>query len=110
MKRIVVITAFVVAVAMAAVSTAAPSPDATKNASIACNALKAKIGPTAFGQAYATFGRCVSAMAQVEQQNLTSAQSACTAEQNDLTFAVNHGGKTFDQFYGAGPKGKNAFG
>ncbi|HXL43646.1 MAG TPA: hypothetical protein VN960_06255 [Gaiellaceae bacterium] len=110
MKRLVLTTAFVVAIAMAASSTAAPSPDATKNANSACTALRAKIGPTVFGQAYATFGRCVSALAQVEQQNLTSAQSACTAEQSDPTFAAIHGGKTFDQFYGSGPKGKNAFG
>jgi hypothetical protein len=110
MKRIVVITAFVVAVAMAAASTAAPSPDATKNASTACTALKAKIGATAFVQAYGTFGKCVSALAQVEQQNINSAQSACTAEQSDVNFVTQHGGKTFDQFYGSGPQGKNAFG
>src|SRR6266540_514831 len=110
MKRLVLTTAFVVAIAMVASATAAPSPDATKNANSACTALRAKIGPTVFGQAYATFGRCVSALAQVEQQNLTSAQSACSAEQSDPIFATNHGGTTFDQFYGSGPKGKNAFG
>ena len=110
MRRIVVTVIFTLALAAAAASTAAPGLDATKNASVACTALKAKLGPTTFAQAYSTFGRCVSSLARVEQQNVNSAQAACTAEQNDLTFAVNHGGKTFTQFYGSGPKGKNAFG
>lgn len=109
MKRIVigVLLAFAVSTVVA---TAAPGSDATKNANAACTALKAKIGATAFTQAYATFGRCVSSMAPVEQQNLTSAHASCTAEQNDATFAASHGGKTFDQFYGTGKNGRNAFG
>ena len=110
MKRIVLTAACAAALAVAAAAAAAPSPDATKNASAACNALRAKLGPTVFAQAYATFGRCVSSLTQVEQQNLASAQAACTAEQNDVTFPVSHGGKTFDQFYGTGARGKNAFG
>jgi hypothetical protein len=110
MKRIVVVTVLVVAAAAVAAGTAAPGTDATKNASAACNALKAKMGATAFGQAYSTFGRCVSILAQVEQQNVNSAQAACSSEQNDPTFAVGHSGQTFDQFYGKGPKGKDAFG
>jgi hypothetical protein len=110
MKRIVVATAFVVAVAVVAAGTAAPGTDATKNASAACNALRAKMGAPAFAQAYPTFGRCVSSLAQVEQQNINSAQAACSSEQNDPTFAVSHNGQTFDKFYGKGPKGKDAFG
>jgi hypothetical protein len=46
----------------------APGSDATKNANAACTALKAKIGATAFTQAYATFGRCVSSLAPVERR------------------------------------------
>jgi hypothetical protein len=110
MKRIVITATFTLALAAITVSAAAPGTDATKNASVACNALKAKIGSTAFTQAYTTFGRCVSNLAQVEQQNLAAAQAACTAEQADANFAATHGGKTFVQFYGNGPKGKNAFG
>jgi len=110
MKRIVLTTVFVVAVAAVASSAAAPATDATKNASVACTALRAKIGTTAFAQAYTTFGACVSSLARVEQQNINSAQAACTAEQNDPTFAVSHNGRTFDQFYGVGRNGKNAFG
>ena len=62
MKRIVigVLLAFAVSTVVA---TAAPGSDATKNANAACTALKAKIGATAFTQAYATLGRCVSSLA-----------------------------------------------
>jgi hypothetical protein len=110
MKRSIVTVILVVALAAVAASAAAPGSDATKNASLACTALKAKIGTTAFTQAYTTFGRCVSGLAPLEQQNLASAQAACTAEQNDSNFAAGHSGKTFEQFYGTGKNGKNAFG
>jgi hypothetical protein len=109
-KRIILTMTLVVAVAAWAVPAAAPATNATENASAACTALKAKIGATAFTQAYATFGRCVSSLAPLEQQNLTSAQAACSAEQSDPNFAASHGGKSFEQFYGVGKKGKNAFG
>jgi hypothetical protein len=110
MKRIVIATMFVVAVAAVAVASASPETDATKNASASCNALKGKMGATAFTQAYPTFGQCVSSLAPVEQQNINSSQTACTAEANDANFAATHGGKTFDQFYATGKSGKNAFG
>jgi hypothetical protein len=110
MKRSILTLSLVVALAAVAASAAAPGNDATKNASIACTALKAKIGAPAFTQAYGTFGGCVSSLAPLEQQNLTSAQAACTAEQNDPNFAASHGGKTFELFYGVGKNGKNAFG
>ena len=40
----------------------------------------------------------------------SNAVSTCRAEQADTTFAANHGGKTFDQVYGTGKNGKDAFG
>src|SRR6266516_2496481 len=105
-KRMLLICALALAIVPAAL---AASPDATKNASSACTALKAQMG-TSFTSAYATFGACVSKYAQLEQQNVTSAQASCTALQAATTFAADHGGKTFDQFYGTGKSGKNAFG
>jgi hypothetical protein len=105
-KRILMICALALAIVPAAL---AVSPDASKNASGACTALKAQMG-TSFTSAYATFGACVSKYAQLEQQNVTSANTSCTALQADTTFAASHGGKTFDQFYGTGKSGKNAFG
>ncbi len=110
MKKIVILTALAFALAPVA-AFAAPSP--AQQASKDCAALRAKIGVTAFTQAFGSasnaFGRCVSKFARVERANVSSANSLCRAEQADLTFALSHGGKTFAQFYGKG-KGKNAFG
>jgi hypothetical protein len=83
---------------------------AATNASNDCSALKARMGATAFAQAYSTFGACASRFAQLEQQNDTSANATCTAQQNDSNFAMNHNGKTFAQFYGTGKNANNAFG
>jgi hypothetical protein len=110
MRRILVTALLVFAVAPVAASVAAGGTDATKNASIACTALKSSMGVN-FVQAYATFGACVSAKTPVEQQNIASAQTLCAAEQADtLGFAGVHGGKTFAQFYGSGKSDKNALG
>lgn len=68
------------------------------------------MGQTAFNQAYPNFGACVSAYTPVENQVQTSANATCTAQQNDPTFSTTHDGKTFTQYYGTGPNGKNAFG
>jgi hypothetical protein len=106
MKRIVLTTTLVVALSAAAT---AVGSDASSNAKAACTTLRAQMGQSAFAHAYSSFGACVSSMAPVEQKNVASATALCTAEQNDATFAVGHNGKTFDQFYGAGKKGKNAF-
>jgi hypothetical protein len=108
MKRWLITLAVVVVLAPAAALAA--GSDATKNASADCTALKAKMGATAFVQAYSSFGACVSRYAQLEQHNQTSANATCTALQADTNFAATHGGKTFSQFYGAGKKGSNAFG
>jgi hypothetical protein len=109
MRRIIVTALLAFAVAPVAASVAAGGSDAAKNASVSCTALKSKLGASTFAQAYATFGRCVSALTSVEQQNIASAKAACTAEQNDANFAATHGNKTFAQFYGTGKSGKDAF-
>lgn len=101
-----VVAAFVAPVAAFA---AAPSGDAAKSAQADCTALKAKMGATAFTQAYSTFGSCVSRYASIEQQTIAGAQATCTAQQADTSFASTHGGKTFDQYYGTGKKANNAF-
>jgi hypothetical protein len=112
MKRILVLAAAVFTLAPAAAfATPTPAQQAAKD----CSTLRAKMGVTAFAQAFATsgtsnaFGKCVSKLAQVEQANQTSASTLCRMEQADPNFASTHGGKTFVQFYGKG-NGKNAFG
>ena len=79
MRRIIVTALLVFAVAPVAASVAAGGSDATRNASVSCTALKAKIGATSFAQAYTSFGACVSALTSVEQQNIASAQVSCAA-------------------------------
>jgi hypothetical protein len=111
MKTILATLVVAAAVAPVAAYAAAPSTDATRSAQADCTALKAKMGLTSFSQAYSSFGACVSSYASVEQANITSAQATCTAQQADTNFAseAGHNGKTFDQFYGNGKKGNNAF-
>jgi hypothetical protein len=105
------IATLVVAVFVAPVAAfaAAPSGEAATSAKADCTALQAKMGATAFTQAYSSFGSCVSRFASVEQQTIASAQATCTAQQAATDFAATHGGKTFDQFYGTGKKANNAF-
>ena len=74
-----------------------------------------------FDQTYATnksksnaFGKCVShrtAQNSTDQSNAQkNAAKTCRSEQADSSFASSHNGETFDQVYGSGKKGKNAFG
>lgn len=110
MKTILATFAVAAAVAPVAALAAPPSSDATKSAQADCTALKAKLGTTSFTQAYSSFGACVSRYASVEQQNIAAAQATCTQQQADATFAATHDNQTFDQFYGNGKKGNDAFG
>jgi hypothetical protein len=95
-----------------------PTGQDRANAARACSALRTSMGDALFKQTYGTvasnrrnaFGKCVSKMARAEHQSVESARSACSTEQSDPNFAATHGGKSFDEFYGTGPKGANAFG
>jgi hypothetical protein len=109
MKTILATLVVAAAVAPMAAFAATPSTDATKSAQADCTALRAKMGATPFAQAYSSFGACVSRFASVEQANIASAQTTCTAQQADANFASTHNGQTFVQFYGNGKKGSNAF-
>ena len=91
--------------------------EARESASADCRSERESLGETAFNQKYGknendrnAFGKCVSKLTRAEQANRTSAAQQCRAEQNDPNFAASHGGKTFEQFYGSGQSGKNAFG
>jgi hypothetical protein len=105
-------------VATATVFAATPTGQDRVNGARSCKTLRTAMGDAVFKQTYGTpqsnfenaFGKCVSRWAHTELQARVSARAACTAEQNDPNFAAAHGGKTFQQFYGTGPKGANAFG
>jgi hypothetical protein len=110
--RRAILTILVAALVAPAATLAAGGPggQAGLNARAACAALRTQMGPTAFAQAYATFGACVSSKAKVDLQNTAAATAACRTEQADANFAAGHGGKTFDQFYGTNTDLSNAFG
>jgi hypothetical protein len=113
MKRMV----FLVAVVALAAPFAALATNPGTAPAQACRAEQASMGADAFKALYGTnadksnaFGKCVAKKAAQRGQALSNAASLCRAEQADTTFAQNHGGKTFDQFYGTGKNGNNAFG
>lgn len=115
MKFKSILLALVVAVLIPAAALADTGNSADKaNGARSCQALKASLGAT-FNATYGTnasksnaFGKCVSTWARAEHQNRHEANAACTAEKADANFAASHGGKTFEQVYGAGKKGANA--
>jgi hypothetical protein len=82
-----------------------------------CRSIRSQLGKALFAKTYGTnandqnaFGKCVSATAKSQLQNEVSASNSCKSQQSDSTFAVNHGGKTFEQYYGTNADGSNAFG
>jgi hypothetical protein len=83
-----------------------------------CKQELTRLGEATFKQTYGTnlpsrsnaFGKCVAKKTREAEANHANASTQCRAEQQDTTFAAGHGGKTFDQFYGTGKSGKNAFG
>ena len=104
-RKLIVLLVAVAVLAPVAASAGTGSASARSD----CAKLRAAMGTTAFSQAYATFGACVSRYAPIEQQLISSANVTCTAQQADPDFAATHGGKTFDQYYGKGKKDQNAF-
>ena len=120
MRKLIMIiglVALVVPVAGLANTTPNPSSLAQKT----CRQLQTSMGVN-FAPTYGTnadrsnaFGKCVSKNTPAAAQQIDNASKTCTAEQADASFAANHGGKTFVQFYtGTNGKGSgapnNAFG
>jgi hypothetical protein len=104
MRRLIL----VIAIAAVLTPVAASAGTSSTSARSDCAKLRATMGASAFSQAYATFGACVSRYAPIEQLVTSSAKATCTAQQADPNFAATHDGKTFDQYYGSGKKDKNA--
>lgn len=93
MKKAFLVTAALAALVVPAALAATPA----QAPSAFCKANPALIGS---GKTYANFGACVSKQAAIAAANHDNAAKACKAEMTDPAFAGNHGGKTFDQFYG----------
>jgi hypothetical protein len=119
MKMKILIAASLAALVVPAASFGSgPTGQDRENGARACHALRASLGLDVFRQTYGTvqsnrrnaMGRCVSMWAHAAHQNRISARSACTGEQADANFAATHDGKSFAEFYGTGPKHRDAFG
>ncbi|HEU5211340.1 MAG TPA: hypothetical protein VFU10_01065 [Gaiellaceae bacterium] len=118
MQRIILALAIVaLAAPFAALAADPPSSGNGASPAQACKTEQTAMGNDAFKALYGTnadksnaFGKCVSKKATQRTKSQSNAASACRTEQADTTFAANHGGKTFDQFYGTGKNGKDAFG
>ena len=87
------------------------------NPAATCRSIRTQLGAALFNQTYGrnandqnAFGKCVSQTAASQVQDAVNASSSCRSQQADVTFAANHGGKTFEQYYGTNADGSNAFG
>jgi hypothetical protein len=110
MRKILLLAVLVLVAVPAAFAEDSPSP-ATPNT--LCKQQRVAIGMAAFKLLYGSnnaYGKCVSKAATAATANTTNAAKLCAAERASATFADEHGGKTFAQFYGTGPHGNNAFG
>jgi len=108
----------VLAIAVVAPATAVAKPDASdKRAAIAqCKAERGHVKATkrAFTAKYHGFSRCIHQNAAEEHAQkraaIKNAAKECKAERADADFPAAHDGKTFQEFYGTGKHGRNAFG
>jgi hypothetical protein len=111
MYRIAVLVLFALAVVPAALAEDAPTP---AQPSALCKQQRAAVGTSAFAQLYGgaknAYGRCVSKLSSASAGDTANASKQCRAEAADTSFATSHGGKTFEQVYGSGKNGHNAFG
>jgi len=76
----------------------------SQSAAAVCSSQQAQLGTATFRATYGSFGRCVAHQQFVQAQARQEALDQCKAERDDPAFALGHGGKTFDQYYGNGKK------
>jgi hypothetical protein len=121
MKKLLTLTSLALAVLPAVAAAQTPDNEDRRNAARECRAERAAMGAENFRNTYGTnrnrrnaFGKCVSRRARDEAreegQAHRNASRDCRAERSDPNFAATHGGQTFEQFYGTGPRDRNAFG
>jgi hypothetical protein len=111
MKTLIAIIAIALLLPAGALAQSSPTGADRANAAEACRAQRAQMGPTTFKATYGTnadrsnaFGNCVERQAHAQNAIRQEALRQCKAEQDDPTFVVSHGGKTFEQYYGGGAK------
>jgi hypothetical protein len=124
MGRVTIGFSVLLAVFVPAVAAADPSRTDRRNAARECRALMRAAETRAnFASMFGTnandrnaFGKCVSRRAREEERERVSARRNavrdCRAEraQDESVFTETHRGMTFAEFYGTGPRNRNAFG
>ena len=112
MRKIALLALLALAAVPAALAADNPSP--STQASALCKQQRTALGTKAFTLLYGgssnAFGRCVSKVAGTVQNTTANAAKQCAAERANATFPDTHDGKSFDEYYGTGPHGNNAFG
>jgi len=98
-----------IAIAVLLPATALGAGQSDTSPSAVCRSQRAQLGVATFNATYGTparhenaFGRCVAKQVQTQAEIRHDALKQCQAERDDATFALSHGGNTFDQFYGGG--------
>ena len=118
MKTTTLAVALVALLALTAAAVGKPpaEPKQIQTAQKQCKLERGKTKATreAFKAKYHSMSRCVRENAAEEsaeeQKARTNASKECKAEAADATFAVEHDGKSFAEFYGANANDKNAHG
>lgn len=112
MKKLLMIVALLgLAVPTALAAPPAQSPSAAQ----LCRTQQAAMSAADFASLYSpanpksAFGRCVAARQQQIAQNTANAAKECAAERAGWV-AASHGGKSFNESYGANDNDRNAFG
>jgi hypothetical protein len=111
MKTLFAFTALALLLPAGALAQSSPTSADRANAAQVCRAQRAQMGPATFKATYGTnadrsnaFGKCVERQMHAQNAIRHEALRQCKAEQDDPTFVVSHGGKTFGQYYGGGAK------
>jgi hypothetical protein len=99
-RKLLFIAALSVLAMPAAATAGTTASKISAGASERCAALQAQLGATSFGQAFTSFGGCVSRVVPLELQNTSAATAACRAERLDAGFAAAHHGRSFGRVYG----------
>lgn len=116
MRKVIAVLALLALGVLPAVAGAKPDRADKRAAKHECKAERGKSNATheAFRARYGSFRDCVRKRAADEEgEHESAARNAakeCKAEREDPSFADDHDGKTFEEFYGTNANLKNAFG
>src|SRR4029453_14096332 len=110
MKTLFAVTMLAFVLPAGALASAPTSTDQA-NAAKVCRSQRAQMGAATFNATYGTnadrsnaLGKCIERQTHRQNAIRQEALRQCKTEQDDPTFSLSHGGKTFAQVYGGGAK------